>query len=74
MVSEEARSLTLEIHTPNISKYVFKIKHDNIGVFTLETKQKWSTLSLQFSHSPLFFILSLKQFSIIKLKGIQIIV
>lgn len=40
MVSEEARSLKLEIHTPNMSKCVFKIKHNNTVVFTLKTKQK----------------------------------
>lgn len=74
MVSEEARSLKLEVHTPKMSKCVFKIKHNNIEVFTLETKQKISTLSLQFSHSCSFLILPLKQFSIIKLKGIQVIV
>ena len=40
MVSKEARALELEIHTPNMSKHVFKIKHSNTEVVTLETKQK----------------------------------
>lgn len=72
MVSEEARSLKLEICTPNIFKCVFKIKQNNTVVYTLETKL--STLSFQFSHSFSFLILPLKQFNIKKLKGIQVIV
>ena len=73
MVSEEAKAMELEIQTLNMSKHIFKIKHSNTEVVTLR-QNKNNQLPCSFLTAAIFHILPLKQFSIIKLKRIQIIV
>lgn len=74
MVSKEVRALELEIHTPNMSKNVFNTKHSNTEIFPWSQNKKKKLLPCSFLKAAIFHILPLKQFSIIKLKRIQIIV